>query len=511
MENINKIPRAILYIRVSTDEQANKGYSLRSQEEQLRRYCEVNAIEIVEVIKEDYSAKDFNRPSWKTMMYRIKKGQLQANELLFIKWDRFSRNTELAYSVLYSLMDLNIQPQAIEQKIDFSVPEQLLLLSLYLSAPMVDNLRRGMNVHAGLRKKKKEGEWPGMAPIGYKNVTLPNGKKTVEPNEYAHHIKWAFEQFATGTYRVSQLREELRAKGFKLSKNRLYDVLRNQFYCGKIYVAAYKNETGYFVTGKFTPLISESLFYDIQDILNGRRRGQPYKQCAKEELPLRGHLRCNDCGGKLTGSGSTSRNKKKVFYYHCTKGCKVRWPALIVNPRFEEILSRISFTSEVKSLYDIILKKVYSNSESERLMDKNRISTEKSRIKDRLQNAQNKMLDGLIEDSEYRELKNRLTEDLKVLELNSMEDIQLQKEFEDYLLDGVTLMKNIAETYSHAELHEKQRIIGSIFPEMLTFTKTTVRTTRVNEILPLISPSIKDLGVEIKRDELQNGTHPCQG
>ncbi len=122
MEKIKKPSKAILYIRVSTDEQANKGFSLRNQEEQLKSYCEVNEIEIVEVIKEDYSAKNFDRPAWKTMIYRIKKGQLKADELLFIKWDRFSRNTELAYSVLSSLMELKIQPQAIEQKIDFNVP-----------------------------------------------------------------------------------------------------------------------------------------------------------------------------------------------------------------------------------------------------------------------------------------------------------------------------------------------------------------------------------------------------
>jgi site-specific DNA recombinase len=34
---------AIIYIRVSTDEQADKGYSLRHQEEVLRKYCELKS------------------------------------------------------------------------------------------------------------------------------------------------------------------------------------------------------------------------------------------------------------------------------------------------------------------------------------------------------------------------------------------------------------------------------------------------------------------------------------
>jgi len=116
-----------------------------------------------------------------------------------------------------------------------------------LSAPMLDNLRRGLNVQAGLRNKKKEGEWPRIAPMGYMNVTLPNGKKTIELDETASHIKWAFAQFATGTCQVSELRDTLIAKGFRLSKNRLNNILKNCFYCGKIYVPPFKNEKGYYV------------------------------------------------------------------------------------------------------------------------------------------------------------------------------------------------------------------------------------------------------------------------
>ncbi len=54
---------ADLYIRVSTDEQADKGYSQRDQEERLTKYCELNNIEVRKVIFEDHSAKSFKRPA----------------------------------------------------------------------------------------------------------------------------------------------------------------------------------------------------------------------------------------------------------------------------------------------------------------------------------------------------------------------------------------------------------------------------------------------------------------
>lgn len=48
---------AILYVRVSTDEQADKGYSQRDQDERLRRYCANQNIQIDKVICEDQSFK----------------------------------------------------------------------------------------------------------------------------------------------------------------------------------------------------------------------------------------------------------------------------------------------------------------------------------------------------------------------------------------------------------------------------------------------------------------------
>jgi site-specific DNA recombinase len=64
---------ADLYIRVSTDEQADKGYSQRDQEERLRAYCKIKNIEVRKVIYEDHSAKTFNRPEWNKPAFFKKK------------------------------------------------------------------------------------------------------------------------------------------------------------------------------------------------------------------------------------------------------------------------------------------------------------------------------------------------------------------------------------------------------------------------------------------------------
>ena len=54
--------KAILYVRVSTDEQAKLGYSLGHQELVLNKFCEMKGFDVVETFREDHSAKNFDRP-----------------------------------------------------------------------------------------------------------------------------------------------------------------------------------------------------------------------------------------------------------------------------------------------------------------------------------------------------------------------------------------------------------------------------------------------------------------
>jgi site-specific DNA recombinase len=75
------IQKAILYIRVSTDEQAEKGYSLKHQEEKLLFYCQQYRIEISGTYKEDHSAKTFSRPEFAKLLAVLKKKSNSVNLL----------------------------------------------------------------------------------------------------------------------------------------------------------------------------------------------------------------------------------------------------------------------------------------------------------------------------------------------------------------------------------------------------------------------------------------------
>src|SRR5437868_921139 len=101
--------RAILYVRVSTAEQAEKGNSLKHQEEMLKRYCQLKGIEVDSLYVEDHSAKSFDRPEFGKMLAYAKKHCKSIDYLLVLKWDRFSRNATDSYQMLKQFKKLNIE------------------------------------------------------------------------------------------------------------------------------------------------------------------------------------------------------------------------------------------------------------------------------------------------------------------------------------------------------------------------------------------------------------------
>ncbi len=80
-------------------------------------------------------------------------------------------------------------------------------------------------------------------------------------------------------------------------------------YFGKILIPKYKDEESFLAREQHEPLISEALFYYVQDVLNGRKKAMPLKMEVDELWPLRGFLLCPKCGKMLTGSASKGRSR----------------------------------------------------------------------------------------------------------------------------------------------------------------------------------------------------------
>jgi site-specific DNA recombinase len=484
--------RAILYTRVSTDEQ-NNGYSPADQKERLTKYCEQNNIEVVAFYHDDESGKTFNRPQWLNIMSYLKKNSSSVDLLIFIKWDRFSRNVSEAYITINALQKFGVEPQAIEQPLNFEIPEQKIMLAIYLAAPEVDNDRRTLNIFHGMRRAKKEGRWLGTCPRGYKNIRDEKNKPIIIPEGGLQEtlIKKAFSEYATGLYNIEELRKKLHKEGLKLTKNAFAFVLKNKTYTGKIFIPAYKDEPAHWIDGVHEGIIDESLFYEVQDLLTGKKRKLPNKiKTIREELPLRGFLECPRCGRTLTGSASTGRSGEKFFYYHCDKGCKERINAIETNKEFAKKFKMIKINSDLIELFMKTLKNKLKSNKSENKSDIEQVIKEIDKNKTRLKTAQILMLDGELNPVEYKELKIKIEEDLIRLAIEENK-LRSNTNSHDKLIDTCSkVVQNLDVAYEKADASTKQRIIGSIFPKKFQFVNNKARTTMVNELIDLICSKI---------------------
>lgn len=69
----------------------------------------------------------------------LRKHRKQSDLILFTRWDRFSRSVPDAYQAINLLNSLNIEPQAVEQPLDLTIPESKMMLAIYLASGEVEN------------------------------------------------------------------------------------------------------------------------------------------------------------------------------------------------------------------------------------------------------------------------------------------------------------------------------------------------------------------------------------
>jgi len=476
---------ADLYIRVSTDEQADKGYSQRNQEEVLLKYCEINRITVRKVIFEDHSAKSFVRPEWIRLLSYLRMHRKKTDLILFTKWDRFSRNAPDAYQMINILKVLGIEPQAIEQPLDMSVPENKMMLAIYLTAPEIENDRRALNVFYGMRRARKEGRYMATAPVGYVNHTKDGGiKRIVFDEPQASILKWSFNEISEGKYSIEQIWKRSRDLGLKCSKNNFWVAVRNPVYCGKIVIPKFKDEDSYTVPGLHDPLISESLFYDVQDVLEGRKRKlSGTKIVSPNMLQLRGFLNCSKCTRTLSGSASKGRTQY-YHYYHCSSACGYRQKAEDVNETFIAGLKDYVLNPCAAELFKQVIVDAYSDSTQNGREARKQYIDQITLLNNKLTKARELLLNGDIDGADYKSIKSENEHKINVLEAKVSElrtDFIKVQDLIPIVDKAINILTKIDVIYWKSEPDVQRKIIGSIYTQKFTFENLQDRTAIVSD------------------------------
>ena len=318
--------KAVIYCRVSSKEQEDTGYSLPAQEKYLKEYAERadKNFGVVKIFQVSESAGGkFKRKIFNEMMEYVKKNNIKI--IICEKVDRFTRNFKDAVMIddwleedeereVHLVKDALIlhKNSRSQEKLNWGV--RILFAKNY-----IDNLSE--EVKKGQKEKLEQGWIPMRAKLGYKTegekghkihivdkwVVDENGNKVLAGE--AKHMKWMFEQYATGNYSLARLEKELYEAGMrtraggKLGMSRIHIMLQDPFYYGK-------NEwKGQLYEGEQEHLIGKDLFDKVQTIL---KRQFKNPQLRKHNSLFRGKIFCEHCGGMLTWY-----TKKGHWYGHC--------------------------------------------------------------------------------------------------------------------------------------------------------------------------------------------------
>ena len=472
----------VIYKRVSTDEQAEHGFSLDAQEEKVTKYCTSKGINVLKVFSEDYSAwKGFDRPAYNELKDFLKANKGKVDGILFTQWSRFSRDITESYIEIKRLKQIGVEPNAIEQMIDFSIPENQYMLAIYLAAPQVENDRLSDRTKVGMYQALKQGRWLWKAPYGYLNN---KDTKLIEVDEKAAQlVNEAFTTIEKDLITIEEVRRVLMKKGMPLSKQSFLNMLQNKFYIGKIIVPAFKDEPEMIVNGLHKPLIEPEVFEKVQYILNGKKKS--YKGITRStETPLVGLLHCPICNRAMTGSGSKG-NGGVYHYYHCQRayGCKNSISASLANNSFAEFINGFQPESEEVELYLMLLEEEFKNGGFDRELEKNKLRKEISRLEESLNNAAMKNISGVIDDERYLKVKHDLEAKQTEFQvrLNSLNT--LPPEFTTYVQNSTALASNLRFYYQTAPSDIRKKIVGSIITGKLYFENKTYRTTKINEAI----------------------------
>jgi len=442
----------------------------------------------------NYSAKTFNRPQWKILLSYLKKHKGGIDLLIFSRWDRFSRNMFESLATISLLESLGVKICCVEAPMDLSIPESKVGLVNSLLLPEVENTRRSISTKNGMIQAAMQGYFLGIAPVGYDNFRTVDEKSTlIIVPEVGPIVKKALEEFSSGHFTA----EEIRRKYFgpdsvrPVSKQTFLNMLRNPTYAGKIAVPSIDGSDPILVEGKHQPLISMTTYMAIQQALKRKNKIRIVKD--RDEFPLRGLLICPLCGRISTASWSKSRNGNKYPFYHCLKGCKFRVPGNSANEQFREFLNGFVLKPEVYNLYKLVLDDLIKELDADRIKELKTIDSKIKELKKSIEHFDTQMMYRKMDSETYARLYNKCHHEMTALEEQRKFLFESNKETITNFKSALGVHSSLVAIFELADIREKKEIIGSIFPDKLTFHGNKYRTADAGQLAQHIFQDINTL------------------
>jgi len=310
-----------VYCRVSTDEQALEGYSIRGQVEKLKAYVSAKSWAVYDVyLDEGISGKNMTeRPAINRMLEDIKAGYVK-NVLVF-KLDRLTRSV----ADLVQLIDLfkthGCAFNSLTESIDTSTASGRMFLKIIGIFAEFERENIGERVRLGMERKAREGYSIacGNTSFGYDKDNTDKIQK-INPAE-AETVRRVFDMYTRQNMTLNGIAKTLNKEKVPTKLNNvwnsgtIYMLLTNPVHIGVVRYGIEQPERYFEVEGKHEAIISKELFYETQDLIQANKRTTSTKRGVERNYFV-GVVFCSVCGLKMKPhmSKNGSRVKDKTIH-----------------------------------------------------------------------------------------------------------------------------------------------------------------------------------------------------
>ena len=301
--------KVALYIRVSTQEQAQEGYSIGEQKERLIAYCKAHDWVVVDIyVDGGYSGANLNRPGMQSLISDIKAFDI----VLVYKLDRLSRSQrDTLYLIEEIFLPNRVDFVSMMESFDTASPLGKAMVGLLAVFAQLEREQIKERTTMGRLARAKSGLYHGAGhnPIGY---NYQNGKLIVNAYE-AEQVKKIFKMYLDG-FSYNAIANIMAESGYYTrysaysSWTTVRRILSNPIYTGQLHYG------GVIVENAHEALISKEQFKEVQSLM--KQKTEIYgKNSFQSKYLLSGLIFCGNCGARYGYNPSVTKAKNKSYFY----------------------------------------------------------------------------------------------------------------------------------------------------------------------------------------------------
>lgn len=415
---------AALYIRVSTSEQANRGYSLDAQTDLLKRYCKDKSIPVYKLYADEGKSANKALSKRTALLQMVKDAEAKLfDTILFKDITRWSRNSAQYYSIQDRLDKCGCSWLAVEQPyLETRTPTGRFTVSVMLGTAQLESENTSQRIRfvADSMARNKIVPYPDrLAPLGYKVEKIDGVRRLVINDSERDMMRDIFDCLLTNHSQADAMRLASEKYGRNLKTQKVSKLCHN-----RIYVGEYRG-----IPNFCEPYITEQQYSELQ-VWERNFRSARYSH----NYMFRGIIKCPECGSTLQGNTVPHKRMQDKVYYRCPNHYIYRECSFSSQARQDRVEKEM--LDLIKPAFD---KMLYSVEIDEPKQDN---SKRISQLQSKLNRLTEVYVDGAITKEQYTERKSELQRqiaDLSRSEQSNLNDLKtlLNSPWRE-LYDGLT-------------------------------------------------------------------------